>query len=143
MATSIQVTFDCADPDALADFWAAALHYVKQPPPEGYASWEAFLAEHGMGDLIGTASAIVDPDRAGPRFYFQRVPESKTAKNRMHLDLNVPEVRRVGMEEGKRRIVAEVNRLEELGAVKVGTYEQHGETWTVMKDPEGNEFCVQ
>ena len=143
MATSIQVTFDCADPDTLADFWATALHYVKQPPPEGYGTWEAFLSDHGMGNLIGTASAIVDPDRAGPRFFFQKVPEPKTAKNRMHLDLNVSQVRSVGMEEGKRRLAAEVDRLVGLGAVKVGTYEQHGETWIVMKDPEGNEFCVQ
>lgn len=85
MATSFQVTFDSADPDKLSAFWAAALGYIEQPPPEGYGDWDTFLTEHGMADVIGTASAIVAPDGAGPRVYFQKVPEPKTAKNRMHL----------------------------------------------------------
>ena len=88
MATSIQVTFDAADPDRLASFWAAALNYKKQDPPEGYASWEEFLAGQGIPETEwNSASAIVDPDGAGPRIFFQQVPESKRSKNRVHLDL--------------------------------------------------------
>src|ERR1700681_3019132 len=100
MATSFQVTFDCADPDAQAEFWAAALGYVLQPPPAGFSDWPSFLAAQGMADLVGTASAAVDPAGVGPRLFFQRVPEPKTAKNRMHLDLNVSDKRQVGPEEG-------------------------------------------
>jgi catechol 2,3-dioxygenase-like lactoylglutathione lyase family enzyme len=143
MATPFQVTFDCADPDALARFWAAALGYVVQPPPEGYTDWEAWLTEHGMGDRIGAASAIVDPDGAGARIYFQRVPEPKTAKNRMHLDLNVSEARRVGAEEGRARVEAEAERLAGMGATRGRAFDESGEFWIVMADPEGNEFCVQ
>src|SRR5581483_12507295 len=103
MATGIQIVFDCAHPDKLADFWAAAIGYVKQPPPEGYATWQEFLKEQGIDDPGDRASAVVDPAGAGPRLYFQQVPEPKTAKNRVHLDLNVSERHRVGAEEGQRR----------------------------------------
>jgi hypothetical protein len=142
MATSIQVVFDCADPDAQAAFWAAALGYIVQPPPEGYESWEAFAEEHGMAEMIGNVSAVVDPDGKGPRIFFQKVLEPKTVKNRVHLDLNVSD-RRVGAEAGQKRVAAEVERLIGLGAAKVGDFDEYGETWTVMRDPEGNEFCVQ
>src|SRR5260370_29679187 len=67
VATSVQIVFDCADPDKLATFWAAALLYKKQDPP----------------------SAIADPDGTGPRISFQRVPERKSVKNPVHLDLNI------------------------------------------------------
>ncbi len=143
MALSFQVTFDCADPAAQATFWAAALDYIVQPPPEGYADWPSFLAAHGITVAADAASAIVDSEGKGPRIYFQRVPEPKTAKNRMHLDLNVSETRRVGSEEGHRRVDAAVERLIGLGAAKVRVCDEHGEYWTVMSDPEGNEFCVQ
>jgi len=127
MATSIQVTLDCADPGKQAEFWAKALHY-------------------GMPDLPGDDdwAAIEDPDRAGPRFYFQRVPEAKIAKNRMHLDLNVGAEGGVPLEERKVRVFAEVERLKALGADDHrGAIEQDGEFWVRMNDPEENEFCVQ
>ena len=90
MATGVQIVFDCADPDTLATFWAAALHYKKQDPPSGFASWPDFLKAQGIPEQEwNSASAIVDPDGAGPRIYFQRVPEGKVVKNRVHLDLNV------------------------------------------------------
>jgi len=143
MAVPFQVTFDCADPAAQATFWAAALDYIVQPPPEGYADWPSFLAAHGITIAADAASAVVDPEDKGPRLYFQRVPELKTAKNRMHLDLNVSETRRVGPEEGHRRVDAAVERLVGLGAAKVRVCDENGEYWTVMRDPEGNEFCVQ
>jgi len=145
MATKVQVVFDCKDPDRLARFWASALHYVVQPPPEGYESWEDLLREMGVPeDRWGDASAAVDPDGAGPRLYFQRVPESKVAKNRVHLDLNVGGGPDSKPEDQHAAVDAEVDRLVHEGAtiLKPGE-EKDGEYWVVMQDPEGNEFCVQ
>ncbi|HET7678413.1 MAG TPA: VOC family protein, partial [Candidatus Limnocylindrales bacterium] len=145
MAISIQLVFDTLDPDAQARFWAAALGYMLQPPPEGFASWEDFLHAQGVPEETwNDASAIVDPDGAGPRIYFQRVPEGKVAKNRMHLDLNVPGGGTVPLEERKRRVDGEVARLKAFGATdERGAMEKDGEYWVRMNDPEGNEFCVQ
>jgi len=88
------------------------------------------------------STAIVDPDGVGPRIFIQKVPEPKTAKNRLHLDLNISDARRVGPEEGRRRVDAEVRRLEGLGATVGRAYDENGAHWVVMADPEGNEFCV-
>ena len=85
-----------------------------------------------------------DPAGLGPRLYFQRVPEGKVAKNRMHLDLDVAGGLAVSMGERKARSVAEVARLKGLGASDHrGAIEEDGEFWVRMNDPEGNEFCVQ
>jgi Glyoxalase-like domain len=144
MATSIQVTFDCADPDRLATFWATALGYQKQDPPEGYATWPAFLAAQGIPeDQWNSANAIVDPEGRGPRIYFQRVPEPKVVKNRVHLDVNVGGGRDVVVEERRVRVNAEVDRLRAAGATQLRPVEERGEYWVVMADPEGNEFCLQ
>ena len=87
MATGVQVVIDCADPAALARFWAAALGYIEQPPPEGFASWQDWLKAHGIPESEwNAANAVIDPDGRGPRIYFQRVPEPKTVKNRLHFD---------------------------------------------------------
>lgn len=144
MATPIQVTFDCADPDRLATFWATALGYRKQEPPEGYATWPAFLAAQGIPeDQWNAANALIDPESRGPRLYFQRVPEPKVVKNRVHLDLNVGGGRHVPLEERRARVNAEVERLRGAGATQLRPVEEHGEYWVVMADPEGNEFCLQ
>ena len=144
MATSIQVTFDCADPDRLATFWAAALGYQKQEPPEGYATWPEFLAAQGVPeDQWNAASAVVDPDGLGPRLFFQRVPEPKASKNRVHLDVNVGGDRTTPPDERRQRVDAEVERLSRIGATELRAHEEHGEYWIVMQDPEGNEFCLQ
>src|SRR5579872_5131351 len=96
MPARFQVTFDCADPDKLATFWAAALGYKLQEPPTGFDTWEAFLDSIGVPpEDRDKASAIVDPGETLPRIYFQKVPEPKTTKNRLHLDLNMPEARGV------------------------------------------------
>ncbi len=144
MAETIQVVFDCANPDKLADFWALALGYVKQPPPEGYASWQDFLRDRGVPESEwDSASAIVDPEGAGPRIYFQKVPEAKVVKNRVHLDVNVGGGRDTPEQERRSRIHAAVERLTGSGATRLHEYEQNGEYWIVMQDPEGNEFCLQ
>ncbi len=146
MATSLQIVFDCANPDRLARFWATALGYRIQDPPEGHSTWEAFLSSMGVPeDELNSASAVVDPEGRGPRIYFQKVPEPKVVKNRVHLDVSAggppgtpPEERRAGVDR-------EVERLAELGATlfRPGEVSEFGEYWVVMPDPEGNEFCVQ
>jgi hypothetical protein len=145
MATSIQVVFDCADPDRQARFWAEALHYRLPEPPEGFASWDDWARAEGIPEeRWNDASAAADPEGVRPRVYFQRVPEGKVAKNRMHLDLNVSGGSGVPLEERRVRVDAEVGRLKDLGATDLrGAFEQRGEYWVRMNDPEGNEFCVQ
>jgi hypothetical protein len=144
MATSIQVVMDCHDPDRLARFWATALHYKLQDPPEGYASWEQWLSAMSIPrEQWNDASAVVDPDKHGPRIYFQRVPEPKTVKNRVHLDLNVGGGPGTALEVRRERVDVEVERLVEAGATKTRAVNERGEYWVVMADPEGNEFCVQ
>ncbi len=145
MATSIQLVFDTADPDRMAHFWAEALGYELQAPPPGYETWEAFLrAQDVPEERWNDASAIVDPDGRGPRIFFQRVPEPKTAKNRLHMDLNVSGPRGTALEERKARVGEEVARLTALGASDGrGPMEKLGEYWVRMNDPEGNEFCIQ
>jgi hypothetical protein len=141
VATQLQVVIDAARPAAVAEFWAAALGYVVQPPPPGYDSWPTFLRELGVPeDQWESRSAVVDPEGQGPRIYIQQVPEPKTVKNRVHLDVQVG----VGVESGERPgvVAREVERLKQLGASHLRTYDEMGEHWVVMADPEGNEFCV-
>jgi hypothetical protein len=145
MATGIQVVFDCADPLKQAGFWAAALHYVMPGPPGDFATWEDWARAEGIPEEHwNDAAAVEDPDGAGPRLYFQKVPEGKVAKNRVHLDLNVSGGRGHSMEERMADIAAEVDRLKTLGADDHrGAIAKDGEYWVRMNDPEGNEFCIQ
>ncbi len=89
------------------------------------------------------ASAIVDPEGRGPRIYFQQVPEPKVVKNRVHLDVNVGGGPGISTDERRTRVDAAIERLCDLGATKLRPYEENGEYWVVMQDPEGNEFCLQ
>jgi len=140
----IQVVIDCADPDRLAGFWAVALGYVPQPPPDGYASWEDWLREQGIPESDwNSASSVEDPDGKRPRLYFQRVPERKTVKNRVHIDVNVGGPRGTPLEDRKPRVAEHVKRLVVAGAIVLQEVNERGEHWVVMQDPEGNEFCVQ
>ena len=144
MATAIQVVIDCADPAALADFWATALHYRVQEPPEGFATWEDALVAWGVPESAwNDRSAVVDPDDAGPRVFFQRVPEPKQVKNRVHLDLNVGGGLDADPAEKRARIAAEAERLVAAGAARQAEFDEGREYWLVMQDPEGNEFCIQ
>lgn len=144
MATGFQVTFDAHDPARLAEFWANALGYVRQQPPPGFGTWAEFAAHIGVPPEQADAfDALVDPDGAGPRLFFQRVPEDKTAKNRVHLDVNVgagitdqqQQQRSVVRDRAQQLVAAGASLLREVD-------EPHGWCLT-MTDPEGNEFCVQ
>lgn len=83
-----QVTFDCAEPERLARFWCEVLGYVVPPPPEGFATWEDYKSSQPP-EQRDSWFACIDPTGVGPRLYFQRVPEGKAAKNRVHLDVRV------------------------------------------------------
>jgi len=144
MAASFQVTFDSRDPAAHAGFWAEALGYIIQPPPEGFDSWDDWArAMEIPEERWNDARALVDPDGVGPRFFFQRVPEDKVAKNRMHLDINFGGGHETPVEERKRLVDIAVKRLVAIGATNLGAVDQRGEYWVVLQDPEGNEFCIQ
>jgi predicted enzyme related to lactoylglutathione lyase len=107
-ASLAAITFDCADAEKLASFWSAVLDrpIADDPSPES-----AYL-------------------QGAPMWGFIRVPEPKTAKNRMHVDL------------GTADLAAEVDRIIGLGAKRVADVEEGGFRWTTLADPEGNEFCV-
>lgn len=138
---TVQVTFDCANPRAVAEFWKAALGYVDPPVPPGYDSWDALDASLPE-DQRGSVWAAQDPDGVGPRLFFQRVPESKTVKNRLHLDVRVG----TGLTGDERlaALEAEAVRLEALGATRLYLMKADGmnESCQVMQDVEGNEFCL-
>ena len=144
MAKTIQITFDAADPRPLADFWAAALGYVRQPPPPGFDTWDQALAAWGVpADELTTRAAIIDPEGVGPRIFFQQVPEAKAAKNRLHLDVRSA----VGLqgEERMAALAAECERLVALGGSMLYLVEPAPPLETgfiTMTDPEGNEFCL-
>ena len=111
--TTFGLVLDCTDPETLAEFWAAALGYVT------------------LG-AAGSYVLLVAADGNQPKLLLQKVPEIKTVKHRMHLDIVTPDIHR------------EAARLEALGAHQIAPEErsEHGSTWVLMEDPEGNEFCV-
>jgi predicted enzyme related to lactoylglutathione lyase len=113
-AAHIGLVLDCRDPSTLAPFWAQAIGYVELGKVDNYV----LLAPDGQ---------------PGPNLLLQQVPEAKSAKNRMHLDIHTTDI------EG------EAARLEQLGARRVETEQlsdSTGSNWVLMADPEGNEFCV-
>jgi len=143
MAIRLQVVFDAADPPKLAAFWGEAIGYVQEDPPDGFESWEAWAVANDLPrEDWDRYDSRVDPDGAGPRLFFQRVPEPKTAKNRVHLDLAVSGGRETPIEERRRRIADAVDRAEAAGATRVKAYDEAGQHWVVLQDPEGNEFCL-
>jgi hypothetical protein len=117
------------------------LGYVVPPPPDGFADWTEF--DHSLpAEKQGSAYACVDPTGVGPRLFFQRVPEDKAVKNRVHLDVRVG----TGLVAAERLDVleAECSRLVELGAARVRLLPAADgeESCIVMQDIEGNEFCI-
>ena len=137
-----QVTFDCAEPERVARFWCEVLGYVVPPPPAGFATWDDY--ERALpAERRGSAFACVDPSGVGPRLFFQRVPEGKSAKNRVHLDVRAAP----GLtgDERMAALEAECSRLVELGATRLKRFEPDppmSAGFIVMQDPEGNEFCL-
>ena len=107
------ITFDCENPARVADFWGAALGYNVEKHSEEFA-------------------VATNPDGSRPYYLFIKVPESRTVKNRVHVDL------------GADNREAEIERLIGLGATRGDTHKmaEFGITWTVLQDPEGNELCV-
>ncbi|TQF05988.1 VOC family protein [Kitasatospora acidiphila] len=134
-----QVTFDCAEPERVGRFWCEVLGYVPPPAPEGFATWEDYDRSQSP-EKQGSWFACSDPTGEGPRLYFQRVPEGKVAKNRVHLDVRVG-TGLVG-EERLAKLEAECTRLLALGAVRVELLYDGHDSCIVMQDIEGNEFCV-
>lgn len=107
------LVLDCTDPERLAEFWSEALGYTN----------------------VGSAGAYValyPREGSGPKLLLQRVVEPKTSKNRMHIDIETADIQ------------AEAERLTALGGQRLagGLCSEHGSTWILMADPEGNEFCV-
>ena len=140
LVRQVQVTFDCAEPGRVARFWCEVLGYVA-PPPEGFATWDDFDRSLPP-EQRGSWSACSDPSGAGPRLFFQRVPEGKAVKNRLHLDVRVG----TGLAGAERlaALEAECARLVALGAVRVRLLpaDEDNESCLVMQDIEGNEFCL-
>ncbi|MFF2655565.1 VOC family protein [Streptomyces sp. NPDC058045] len=137
----VQVTFDCAEPERLARFWCEVLGYVVPPVPEGFDTWADFERSRPV-ERQGSGFACMDPEGVGPRLYFQRVPESKVVKNRVHLCVRVG-TGLVG-EERLAALEAECTRLSALGAARVRLLlaDEENESCLVMQDIEGNEFCL-
>ncbi|MET9665240.1 VOC family protein [Streptomyces sp. NPDC006475] len=149
MTVHWKLVVDCSDPHTQADFWAAALEYrredhsalIESLRQAGQLPDGSTTQAHGR-DAWLDYTAVRHPDDEfekdtdiglGRRLLFQRVPEGKTVKNRLHLDLHV----------GPEKREAEVARLEGLGATVLYRQDQPIGVWTTMADPEGNEFCVE
>lgn len=135
---SMQVVFDCRDPHGLADFWAEAFGYdveideafVQRMLGEGRAT-DDDVTRHRGRLVWKTAAACSRSDGALPRLLFQTVPEPKSVKNRVHIDVHV------GGD-----VDEAVARLVSLGATRLWDGRQGPFSWVTMADPEGNEFCV-
>ena len=141
-----QLTIDCHDPALLSRFWAQALGYLPVPPTEPDTTWWE-LYRHRLGDDHAFDDRIFDPDGLRPPIWFQQVPEPKSGKNRLHLDL-YPTGRDRSLSFARRKEVvdAKVGELVEAGAsIQASTSDDDPNDpsyWVVLRDPEGNEFCV-
>jgi Glyoxalase-like domain len=143
MSVSWQLTIDSANPAELGRFWATALGYVEDSPPEGYDDWPQFLTAAGVPeDQWDTAYAIVDPDGVRPRIYLQKVREEKRGKNRLHLDVPATPGPQMPLAERRRLQYAARDRLVALGATQIEVFTEADSGWIIMQDPEGNEFCI-
>jgi hypothetical protein len=138
--SDFQVTFDCAVPERVGRFWREVLGYV-EAPVEGFDSWADYDRTQ-PAEKRGAWYACVDPTGVRSRLFFQRVPEGKVVKNRVHLDVRFG--RGLTREERDAALEAECARLEALGATRLWRLEGDDENMTcqVMADVEGNEFCL-
>ncbi|HET6921112.1 MAG TPA: VOC family protein [Jiangellaceae bacterium] len=138
MSLDIQVTFDVHDLKVMSRFWALALVYEEEPPPPGFSSWEEFAERNELPPQLWRA-AVVDPERKRPRLFFQPVPEGKTAKNRVHVDIRAS----AGVEDeaGRQRARQHAQPLVEAGA-SVPQEKDEPIGWCIVMGTRGNEFCV-
>ena len=147
--TDWQLTIDCRNPQRLVPFWVELLGYEPAPPPDGHETWNDWYRAIGVPDdeldleSDGT-DRIVDPTGQGPRIWFQWVPEEKSIKNRLHIDVFVGRDRDVPIDVRRSRVEARVGELEFLGASVVERHDEPiaGHYHVIMADPEGNEFCL-
>jgi hypothetical protein len=134
MAFDFQVTIDCTAPHELADWWAEALGWQVEPQDEAFirrmvetgAASEADTTKHRGALVWAVGAAITSPEPGRPRVLFQRVPEPKTVKNRMHFDVGTNDV----------------DALIAHGARVLRAKGDEGLGWTILADPDGNEFCA-
>jgi hypothetical protein len=142
----VQIVIDAQDTQRLATFWAAALAdrgYRLPTPPDGAPDWPTWLRAQGVPEeQWGAGFALENDDETQPRVFLQRVPEEKSAKNRVHLDLLAGGGAGVPLPEQEAGVGAAVERLTALGATFVETRTELGVHWAVLTDPEGNEFCA-
>lgn len=139
----LHIVFDCADPDRLSRFWMQALRGYDFPfgLPEGIVSWDDFADANGIPeDQRNAGRTLVDQERRRPDIFFLRVPEAKAGKNRLHLDIKVAQ----GLDGEERRaaIESEGDRLIGLGATLAERVDTDESFHLVLRDVEGNEFCV-
>ena len=139
MGYDFQVVIDCTDPHVLADWWAEALAWRVEPQDEAFIrrmidEGHATAAETTThrGNLVWAEGAAIGDETTGRRIYFQAVPEAKTVKNRVHLDIRV----------GADRVESEVERLVGMGAVFLHRGRQGPHSWVTIADPAGNELCI-
>jgi hypothetical protein len=146
MAVRYQLVVDCADPELMVRFWAAALGYEVEPPPPGFATWDDWRRDIGLPEsYLGiSADSIIDPAGGGPRIWFHALPDTKTVKNRLHLDIHASGGRDLPLEARRQRVDAEARRLCEIGATQTVVMATEGvDHYAVgMRDPEGNEFDI-
>ncbi|MET9519337.1 VOC family protein [Streptomyces sp. NPDC002994] len=137
MATRISLTLDCKDAKRLGEFWKTALGYVDEPPPAPFRTREEWHASFNLpeDDLVGDGAWLCDPNGVGLRLAILKVPEPKTAKNRLHIDVRVPG--QGSPDERWARIRAESEWLVKAGGIVLEEFDGHH---IVMVDPEGNEL---
>lgn len=128
--TRLQITIDCQDPAKQVAFWCLALGYRPKPPPEGFDTWRAWYLSVGVPeDELGDGDCqdrIEDPLGQDPPIWFQPVPEPKTVKNRVHIDVTTDDL----------------DGLVAHGATVLRARGDGGLGWTILADPQGNEFCA-
>jgi hypothetical protein len=151
--TTFQLTIDSQAPARLVQFWCLALGYQPAPPPEGFSSWNGWYRSVGVPeDELAPdgeeADRIIDPTGVGPKIWFQPVPEPKTVKNRLHLDLDIgwaADGTRLPYAERRVRVRAKADELIEAGATELRSQEEPewDRYYVVLADPEDNEFCLR
>jgi hypothetical protein len=141
-----QITIDALNPDREARFWATALGYELEGPPDGFDRWSAYWRSVGVpeSEANDEYDSIVDPCGHGPRIWFQRVEDPKRIKNRLHLDITVSGGRDVPITTRRQRVQAEAQRLVAAGATfgRALTADGVDHYAVAMFDPEGNEFDI-